>query len=181
MEDVVGGIDVQPGYLPDQDPPDEQACRDEHGHRVPEFADDAGKGFQFLFKGCLGCMVDPERCGDHPHLGRVTDRSGNHLPFSGSDECSFQDAVPQFFWDGLALPGKCGFIGKDIISSGYPAVSGYGITGFEKDQVADNDITRRDRGRVTVPDHLHCHIIPGGIQDIEFPAAPVLVEECDTG
>ena len=140
-----------------------------------------GECGEFLFERGLGGMVDPERCRDHAHLGRVAHRCCDHMPLARSDECPFQHAVEEVFPGRFSLPGKGRFIGEHVIGRDHPPVSGQGIAGFEQDQVADNDIAGRDRCRVPVPDHLDRNIVPVGVQHIEFPAAPVFVEERDAG
>ena len=43
---------LRPGHFADEDAPDEEGDADEDGHRVPEFADNAGKRLEFLFEPC---------------------------------------------------------------------------------------------------------------------------------
>ena len=181
MEDIVCGIDIEPRYLADHQAADEQCAADEYGHRIPEAADETGENREFLFERGWGGMVDPERCRDHAHLGRVAHCCGDHMPFAGRDECPFQHTVTGTLPDRFGLAGECGFIGKEVIGRNQPAVRGQGVAGFQQDQVADNDIAGRDRCRVPVADDLDRDIVPVGIQDIEFFAAPVFVEERNTG
>ena len=99
-------------------------------------------------------MVDTQRSGNHPHLGRVTDSSGYHLSFPGRYKRTFEQAVLFRFVHRLGLTGECGFIGRQVIGRRHPAVSGYCVTSLEQDKITDYDVAGGNRYRPTVPYHL---------------------------
>src|SRR5665647_2678955 len=118
---------------------------------------------------------------DSTYLGRVTNRSRNHLSFPCCDKSAFQDTFTHIFSDRLALTSKSRVINKNIISRSNPSIGRNCISGFKKDKVSDNDIPGLDRNGMTVPYYLNCHIIPVSIEHIELFTAPVFVEKRNAG
>ena len=113
--------------------------------------------------------------GPHRRLRR------DHMPFPAVTKAPLRTLVRHRLSTGSVSPVNADSSETELIRYKEPAVSGNCVAGFKKDQVADNDIARGHECGVAVPDHLDCHIVAVCVEDVEFPAAPVLVEKRDAG